>query len=72
MSGDQDIEQDDAAIHVKLAKLRLDHDDMDHAISALIEVGCDPLRLQRMKKKKLTLKDEISKLESQIIPDITA
>lgn len=68
----EDIEQDQAALMAKLAQLRLDHDDLGHAIDALIEVGTDSLRLQRLKKKKLTLKDEIAKIQSMIIPDITA
>ena len=38
----------------------------------MIQVGCEALRIQRMKKKKLVLKDKISKLEDQIIPDIIA
>jgi len=38
----------------------------------MIQTGCEALRIQRMKKKKLILKDKISKLEDQIIPDIIA
>lgn len=72
MNESPDIEQDEAQLRVKLAQLELEHDDLDHAIAALIKVGCDPIRLQRMKKKKLTLKDEIAKLHSNTIPDITA
>ncbi|MBL4892513.1 MAG: DUF465 domain-containing protein [Rhizobiaceae bacterium] len=67
-----DIEQSDANSRVKLAKLILEHADIDYAINALQKVGCDPLRMQRFKKKKLTLKDEIEQLKSQVIPDITA
>jgi len=72
MSDTPDIEQDEAKLRVQLARLELEHEDFDYAISALENVGCDPLRLQRFKKKKLTLKDEISKLHSMVIPDITA
>jgi hypothetical protein len=42
------------------------------AINAMIQTGCDALRIQRMKKKKLVIKDKISKMEDQIIPDIIA
>ena len=42
------------------------------AINAMITVGCDALRVQRMKKKKLSIKDKITALEDQIIPDIIA
>ena len=38
----------------------------------MIQIGCEALRIQRMKKKKLVLKDKLSKLEDQIIPDIIA
>ena len=38
----------------------------------MIETGCDALRIQRMKKKKLVIKDKLSKLEDQIVPDIIA
>jgi len=52
--------------------LRQEHEDYDAAINAMIQTGCEALRIQRMKKKKLILKDKISKLEDQIIPDIIA
>jgi hypothetical protein len=35
-------------------------------------MGCDPLQIQRMKKKKLVLKDRLKQLEDRIIPDIIA
>ena len=55
-----------------MARLRQEHTDYDVAINAMIATGCEPLRIQRMKKKKLALKDRITKLEDQIIPDIIA
>ncbi len=54
------------------AKLRQEHEDYDAAINAMITVGCDALRVQRMKKKKLAIKDTLTKIEDQIIPDIIA
>jgi len=65
-------DQDSAELRVKVAQLQLEHDDFDSAISAMVAQGCDPLQIQRMKKKKLRLKDEIKKLASNVIPDITA
>lgn len=55
-----------------VARLRHEHEDFDVAINAMIQTGCDQLRIQRMKKKKLAIKDKITKLEDQIIPDIIA
>ncbi len=55
-----------------VARLRHEHEDFDAAINAMIQVGCDQLRIQRMKKKKLAIKDKMSQLEDQIIPDIIA
>jgi hypothetical protein len=65
-------DQDQAEIRLIVARLRQEHEDYDAAINAMIQTGCDMLRIQRMKKKKLALKDKISKLEDQIIPDIIA
>jgi hypothetical protein len=52
--------------------LKQDHADFDAAINAMLETGCDPLQIQRMKKKKLALKDRLRSLEDRIIPDIIA
>ncbi|MDQ0458094.1 YdcH family protein [Rhizobium paknamense] len=65
-------DQDQAEIRLQLARLRQEHEDYDAAINAMVQVGCEALRIQRMKKKKLALKDMISKLEDQVIPDIIA
>ena len=45
---------------------------LDAAINAMIATGCDPLQIQRMKKKKLAVKDRMKNLEDRIIPDIIA
>jgi len=55
-----------------VARLRHEHEDFDVAINAMMQTGCDQLRVQRMKKKKLAIKDKIIELEDQIIPDIIA
>ncbi len=65
-------DQDQAELRLAAARLRQEHEDYDAAINAMIQVGCEALKIQRMKKKKLVLKDKISKLEDQIIPDIIA
>ncbi len=53
----------------KLHELRSEHRDLDTVIARLSEHGMDQLHLQRLKKRKLMLKDEISWLESRLIPD---
>lgn len=64
---------DEAVIAAKLEQLRSEHRDLDDAIQALMEGGSkDQLQLARLKKRKLRLKDEISQLEDQMIPDIIA
>ncbi len=65
-------EQSQADQRMKLARLRLEHDDFHAAINAMIKQKCDPLQVQRMKKKKLELKDRIKKIASKIIPDMPA
>jgi hypothetical protein len=65
-------DQEQADIRLALAKLRQEHEDYDAAINAMVQVGCDALRLQRMKKKKLVIKDKMTQLEDQIVPDIIA
>lgn len=65
--------QDAEAIKAKLAVLRSEHRDLDDVIDRLIEKPpFDQLQLQRLKKRKLGLKDEIIRLESRLIPDIIA
>jgi len=65
-------EQEQAHAKMKLAQLKLEHDDFHAAIEAMISQRCDPLQIQRMKKKKLDLKDRVNKIESILIPDIIA
>ncbi|HEV7417334.1 MAG TPA: YdcH family protein [Tianweitania sediminis] len=65
-------EQDQAETRLEYARIRQEHADFDAAINAMIATGCDPLQIQRMKKKKLALKDRLSEVEDKIIPDIIA
>ena len=62
-----------AEIAQRLSELREEHRGLDEAISLLSdETWRDQLQLRRMKKRKLKLKDWISHLESQLIPDLDA
>jgi len=74
MSNDTDpLDVDVEAIKAKLEALRIEHRDLDEVIDRLIEKPpFDQLQLQRLKKRKLGLKDQITKLESRLIPDIIA
>ena len=61
------------SIRIKLEALKSEHRDLDEVIERLLEKPpFDQLQLQRLKKRKLGLKDQILKLESQLIPDIIA
>ena len=60
-------------LQLELEVLRCEHRDLDEAISALGEKpSSDSLTVQRLKKRKLVLKDKIYYLEDQITPDIIA
>ena len=60
-------------IKAKINKLKEQHSELDIEISKIVKViPLDQVMLQRIKKKKLKLKDEISKLSSHILPDIIA
>jgi hypothetical protein len=64
---------DTQAIKAKLEALKSEHRDLDEVIDRLLEKPpFDQLQLQRLKKRKLGLKDQILKLESRLIPDIIA
>ena len=57
----------------KLVALRLEHRDLDEVIDRISgDKPSDQIQIQRLKKRKLLLKDEISKLESILLPDIIA
>ncbi len=65
--------EDIAELQEKLADLEREHKDLDREIDILIATPpIDLLQIQRLKKKKLFLKDQIQKLKSDILPDIIA
>ena len=57
----------------RISELELEHRDLDDVIKRVQDgIYVDQLQLRRLKKRKLQLKDEITKLKSSLIPDITA
>jgi len=63
----------DEVLRVELEVFRREHRDLDEAIRALQQTGVsDQLTLQRLKKKKLNLKDKIALIEDRLTPDIIA
>ncbi|MEL6288694.1 MAG: DUF465 domain-containing protein [Pseudomonadota bacterium] len=60
-------------LHDRLAALRREHRALDEEISALAEAPqADLFQIQRLKRRKLQMKDEIVRIESMILPDIIA
>ena len=65
--------EDSESLWQLLLQLRLEHRGLDQVISQLsADLFADQLQLQRLKKRKLQLKDFISRLESRMIPDLNA
>lgn len=57
----------------RLRELRIEHRDLDDIISRLsMDLYVDEVQLRRLKKRKLAIKDQITRLESQLIPDLNA
>lgn len=65
--------EESVEFEAELARLKEEHRDLDRAIEALEQiVAGDQLQIQRLKKRKLVLKDRISFVEDQLTPDIIA
>ena len=63
----------DDELRERLTELRVEHRDLDEAIERLADnVHVDQLRLRRLKKRKLMLKDAMTRIESMLIPDLDA
>lgn len=66
-------EEEKAQIRERLQSLEIEHHDLDDVISRLAaDLSQDRLQLQRLKKRKLILKDQIQRLRTRLIPDIIA
>ena len=66
-------ENDEDALRAELSRLEQEHRDLDGAIEALEKIGTgDRLQVQRLKKRKLVLRDRISQLSDALTPDIIA
>ncbi len=67
------VVDDQEALKARLADLKTEHRDLDIAIDALVDSGnFNTLQLQRLKKRKLILKDQIFVTENALLPDIIA
>jgi hypothetical protein len=70
---DETDESDHAGLRLKLSMLRIEHQDLDAAVSALeCKPMPDQIQIARLKKKKLALRDAIARLEDHLTPDIIA
>jgi hypothetical protein len=66
-------DEEERALREQLARLLQEHRDLDAAISALVtSPGSDLIQIQRLKKRKLILRDKIRLIEDQLTPDIIA
>jgi hypothetical protein len=66
-------QNDERELREQLARLQQEHRDLDAAIAALaMSPGSDLIQVQRLKKRKLVLRDKIRQIEDQITPDIIA
>ena len=67
------VSVDEGALRARLADLRVEHEDLGAAVEALETLpNPDQIRIMRLKKKKLALRDEIVRIEDQLTPDIIA
>jgi hypothetical protein len=66
-------EEEEHELRAQLARLQQEHRDLDAAIAALQQSpGSDIIQVQRLKKRKLQLRDRITFIEDQLTPDIIA
>lgn len=69
----EDEPANDEGLRAKIALLRQEHEDLGAAIDALaVRPNADQLQIARLKKKKLALRDEITRLSERVTPDIIA
>lgn len=73
MDHDEPNDEERVGIRLQLAHLRQTHEDLDAAVLALEQAPqVDQLRIARLKKQKLILRDQIAKLENQLTPNLIA
>ena len=73
LSGAPDAPPTEPMLRSKLATFKVEHQDLDAAVCALeAKPRPDQIQIARLKKKKLRLRDEIARLEDQLLPDIIA
>ena len=66
-------DEDERALREQLARLQQEHRDLDAAIAALaLSPGSNLIQVQRLKKRKLVLRDKIRRIDDQLTPDIIA
>lgn len=70
---DEFADLDEQSLRTRLHDLMTEHRDLDDSISALTQGSAfDQLQIQRLKRKKLHLKDQISRIQDKLVPDIIA
>ena len=73
MMSERLTEEEIKSIRKRVVELKMEHRDLDAAIDHLVASGTfEELRIKRMKRRKLQLKDDIARLENTLIPDILA
>jgi len=73
MMSERLTEEELNGIRKRVVELKMEHRDLDAAIDHLVASGTfEELRIKRMKRRKLQLKDDIARLENTLIPDILA
>lgn len=66
-------DEEEQSLRARLTELRQEHGDLDAVIAAISSAtNCDQIQLTRLKKRKLLLKDLITRIENSLLPDITA
>jgi len=67
------IEDGNELIRRKLVELQTEHRDLDDVIARIVDAApWDQLQIQRLKKRKLALKDQIARIANMLVPDIIA
>ena len=73
MEGSDNVDRETFERLTRLRQLRIEHRDLDDIIHRLqLDLYVDQVQMRRLKKRKLMLKDQIARLESQLIPDLNA